>query len=255
MRKVLLLFVLAGFPLSLAAQTADEIVNRYFAARGGLAKIKALQSERVSGTISFGPGAEGPFLVERARPLKMHMEITVAGSTVIRTYDGKSAGWVYNPFEPNPTVHPMSETDLRDVFEEADFEGPFVDYKTKGNQIEYSGKGEVEGRPAFKLKLTNKRGDVGYFFFDVSSYLLLEYEGTRKLGDKEVPWHSYFRDYREVEGLKYPFLIESEVPGTEQTQKITAERIEVNLKIDEARFGKPNPPAAPPPASSSPTPE
>jgi hypothetical protein len=95
--------------LPVAAQTADEILTKYFAARGGLDKIKAIQSERVTGTIYFGPGVDGPFVVERARTLKMHTEVNLNGQIVIRTYDGKSSGWVHNPFVPNPSVQRMSE--------------------------------------------------------------------------------------------------------------------------------------------------
>jgi len=245
MRKLAFLFLALVVALPAAAQTVDDILAKYFAARGGLDKIKAVQSERVSGTISFGPGAEGPFVVERARTLKMHMEFNLNGGVIIRTYDGKSAGWTYNPFVPNPSVQPMSEAELRNIFEEADFDGPFVDYKTKGNQIEVAGKENIEEKPAYKLKLTDRNGDVSYFFFDATTYLLLEWQGTRKMGDHEVPWVSYFRDFREVKGLKYPFLIEAEEPGTENTQKIIADKIEVNVPIDEARFGKPVPPTAP----------
>ena len=36
-----------------AAQTADEIVAKVLAARGGLEKAKAIQSERITGTIYF----------------------------------------------------------------------------------------------------------------------------------------------------------------------------------------------------------
>lgn len=245
------LFVVAAFALlasSLSAQTAEEVVSNYIAARGGLAKIKAVKSERITGTISFGPDAEGPFLVERERPLKMHMEITLNGLTFIRTYDGKSAGWVYNPFTASPSVEPMTETDLRNIFDEADFDGPFVDYKPKGNQIEFVDKEEVLGMTAYKLKLTNKLGDVSYFFFDASTNLLLKWEGERMVAKQNIPWESYFRDFREVNGLKYPFLIESNAPGTDQRQKISAEKIEVNIPVDESRFGKPVPP--PPPASA-----
>ncbi len=246
MRK---LFLLAAFTLlaaSLSAQTVDEIVSHYVEARGGLDKIKAIKSERVTGTISFGPDADGPFFVERERPLKMHMEITLNGQTLIRTYDGKSAGWVYNPFTPNPSVQPMTEADLRGIFDEADFDGPFVDYKEKGNQLEFVGKEEVLGQSAYKLKVANKLGDVSFFYFDASTSLLLKWEGVRKIEDKNVPWESFFHDYREVAGLKYPFLIESDAPGTNQTQRITAEKIEVNIPIEDAHFAEPKPPAPPP---------
>ncbi len=259
MRKIAILAVSLLLALPAAAQSADDILAKYFAARGGLDKIKAVQSERVTGTISFGPGAEGPFVVERARTLKMHMEFNLNGQVLIRTYDGKSTGWTYNPFVPNPSVQPMTEAELRNIFEEADFDGPFVDYKSKGNQVELTGKENIEEKPAYKLKLTNRNGDVSYFFFDASTHLLLEWQGRRKMGDQEVPWVSHFREFREVNGVKYPFLIEAEEPGTENTQKIIADKIEVNVSIDEARFGKPNPPppAAPPaepPAADSPKP-
>jgi hypothetical protein len=245
MRKKWLFLVLALAPGLAVAQTADEVILKYIAARGGLSKIRAIRSERVVGSISFGPGTDGPLLVERERPLKMYLQLSVNGQTLIRSYDGKSSGWIYNPFVPSPSVQPMTENDLKNIFDEADFEGPFVDYKEKGNKIEYLGKVDVEGNPAQKLKLTNKNGEVSYYLFDVASNLPVKWEGTRKVGEKDVPWESYFRDFRDVSGFKYPFVIESDAPGTEQTQKIVSDKIEVNVPMDETHFGKPKQPAAP----------
>src|SRR5664279_3646176 len=150
--KFLVVAALSLLPLSTSAQTVDDILEKYITARGGLAKIKSIQSERVSGTIVFSPEVQGPFVVERERPLKMHMEVTVGRQTLIRVYDGKSTGWIYNPFTNNPSVQTMSESDLRNILDEADFEGPFIDYKAKGNKIELVGKTTVEGKPAFKVK-------------------------------------------------------------------------------------------------------
>jgi hypothetical protein len=237
--------LLFAFPLALPAQTADDVINAYLKARGGLAKIKAVQTERVTGTITFAPGVEGPFFVERKRPLKMHMEITVNGQSLIRVYDGKSSGWVYNPFLPNPSVAAMSAGDLAGIADEADFEGPFVDYKAKGNQIEYVDKEQIDGKIVQKLKLTGKQGDVSYFFFDAATGLIMKWQGTRKVGDKELPWETYFRDFREVDGLKYPFLVESAGADSDQTQKIAATNIETNIPINESQFAKPKPPAPP----------
>jgi len=238
-----LLLPIAG----LRAQTADDVINAYLKARGGLQKIRSIQTERVSGTISFGPNLEGPFFVERKRTLKMHMELHVGGQTLIRVYDGKSAGWIYNPFTPSPAVAPMTGDDIRGISEEADFEGPFVDYKSKGNQIEYAGKEEIEGKQANKLKLTNKYGEVSYFFFDPSTGLILKWEGTRKNGDKDIRWQTFFRDFRDVNGLQYPFLVESGAVGSDQIQKIVATKIEVNISLDDASFGQPKAPAPPAP--------
>ncbi len=243
MRRLFALIAVTLFPFSAFGQTADGIMAKYIAARGGLAKIKALQSERISGTISFGPGEDGTFVVERERPMKLHTELSLNGQTLVRTFDGKSSGWVYNPFAGIPAVEPMSESDISNIGEEADFEGPFIDYKKKGNQVEYVGKAEVEGKPVNKLKLTNKKGEVRHFYFDAVSGLLLESVVNTKEGDKDVLIETFFRDYRDVNGLKYPFLVESNSANPTQPRKIAATNIEVNIRIDEARFGKPNAPA------------
>jgi hypothetical protein len=188
--------------------------------------------------------------------LKMRMEFTINGLMLIRTYDGKSSGWVYNPFTPNAAVQPMADSDVRNIFDEADFDGPFVDYKAKGNKIDFVDKEEVLGKTAYKLKLTNKLGDVSYFYFDASTNLLLKWEGDRMVDKQTFPWESFFQDFRDVSGLKYPFLIESDSPGTEQKQKISAEKVEINVPIDAARFGKPNPPPpATPPAAPAAAPD
>src|SRR5713226_9033572 len=79
----LLLFV----PLAATAQTAEEVVKKALDARGGVDKLKAVQSERLTGRISFSGGEEGPFLVDLNRPLKMPAEITIEGQKVTRVYD------------------------------------------------------------------------------------------------------------------------------------------------------------------------
>ena len=249
MRRWLLFATLLLLPLCTFAQTADDIIDKYVEARGGLAKIKSVQSERVRGTLMFAPGVEGPFVVERERPYKMRMEVSFRDQTLIRVYDGKSAGWIYNPFAADAAVVPMNENELKNIMDEADFEGPFINSKAKGNQLEYAGKTTVEGKPAYKIKLTNKNGEVSYFSFDAASFFLVRWEGKRKSGDQEVTWESYFRDYREIDGLQYPFLIESSAPGTDQAQKIMADKIEVNVTISEAQFKKPNIPTAAAPAT------
>ena len=247
---ILSITLLLFLPLAAAAQTADEIVKKVLDARGGAEKIKSVQSERVSGHVSFSRGMEGTFVVELKRPLKMHVEISIEGQTIIRVYDGKSSGWTINPFLENKDVQPLSSEDLKNVSDESDFDGPLMDYKSKGNQIELVGKENLDDKPVYRLKLTNKNGDVRFYFFDASSFLLLRWEGIRKTADQEIPWESFFSDFHEIKGLKYPFRIEQGSPGTEIRQTLTAEKIEIDPQIDDSRFAKPVPldaPAAPAP--------
>ncbi len=251
---VLCVTLLLFLPLAAVGQTADEIVKKALDARGGIEKIKAVQSERVTGHISFSQGVEGSFVVELKRPQKMHVEISIEGQKIVRVYDGKSTGWMVNPFAENKEAQPLSSEDLKDISDESDFDGPLVDYKAKGNQIELAGQEKLDDQPVYRLKLTNKNGDIRFYFFDASSFLLLKWEGIRKTGDQELPWESFFSEFHEVQGLKYPYRIEQGSPGSEMRQTLTAEKIEIDPPIDDSRFTKPQspaPPADPPPPSST----
>ena len=250
---ILSITLLLSLPPAAAAQTADEIVKKVLDARGGAEKIKAVQSQRITGRVTFPHGEEGSFVVELKRPLKMRAEISVEGQKVIRIYDGKSFGWTINPFLETKDVQPMSTEDLKDISDEADFDGPLMDYKAKGNQVELVGKEKLDDKPVYRLKVTNKNGDIRFYFFDASSFLLLKWEGLRKTGDQELPWESFFSDFHEVQGLKYPFRIDQGSPGTEIKQTLTAEKFEIDPQIDDSRFAKPSLPDAPAdPAPSAP---
>ena len=233
------IFVLLALPATAAAQTADEIVAKSLAARGGVEKIKAVQAQRISGTISFGQDAEGPFVIELKRPLKLHMEVTLAGQKLVRVYNGKGAGWTVNPFAEDHSPQPMAAEDMKNIDDEADFDGPLVDYKAKGNQLELQGKDQVEGKEAFKIKMTKASGDSRIYFIDTTNYQVVKWEGTTHLEDRDVLVQNHLRDYRDVNGLQFPFEIDSDSPDSPQQRKITIEKIELDPKIEEARFGKP----------------
>jgi hypothetical protein len=237
--KVIYVTLFCLLPLTAAAQTPDYIVEKVLAARGGLDKIHAVQAERISGHISFGADAEGPFVVELKRPRKMHMEFTIQGNTLVRVYDGKSAGWANNPFAGKNTPEPMPEEELKNISEESDFDGPLVDHKAKGNRIELVGKDKVEGKEVYRLKLTTKNGDVRFYLFDSETFLLLKWEGKRRYKDEEVPVESYFRDYHDVGGLQFAFEIDSGASAEEISQKILIDKIELDPEISESRFAKP----------------
>ncbi len=244
----LLLFFFAS---SLQAQTVTDILAKVFVARGGLARIHALKSQRVVGTISFGSEASGPFVVELKRPLKMHMTLSVQNQNMVRVYDG-TQGWANNPFGGKMNPDSMSDEDLRNISEEADFDGPLVDYRKKGNQVELVGKDKVEDKDVWRVKLTTKNGDVRYYLFDATSFLLLKWEGQRRAEGKQFPVESYFRDYRDVDGLKFSFQIDSGSSATDLTQKLVIDKIELNPQIPDSEFTKPAAPDATTPAAPAP---
>jgi hypothetical protein len=232
------------FTFSASAQSVDEILAKVIAARGGMTKIRAIHSERVSGKISFGE-VTGPFVVELKRPLKMHMQLTIQNQTMVRVYDGQSQGWANNPFAGKVNPEAMSEDELKNITEESDFDGPLVDYKSKGNKVELAGKDKVSDKDVWRVKLIMKDGDVRSYLFDANSFLLLKWEGKRKYEGQELPVESYFTDYRDAGGLKFAFAIDSGSSATEIAQKIRIEKIDLNPELNDAEFGKPPTPEQP----------
>jgi len=238
-------------PRPAAAQTTDEIVAKVLAARGGLEKAKAVQSERITGTIYFTAELYGPFVAEFKRPGKMHNEVTVQSKTVVRTLNGKGTGWVINPFAGKDAPTAMSEDEVKEAKDESDFDGPLIDSKAKGMTIEYGGTDKVDGKDAYVLKVTHKDGKVSSYSFDAKTYLLVKWSGSDTVNGETVSRETLFHDYRDVGGLKFPFELVSSNPGTDITQKIVVEKIELDPQIDEARFEKP-PPVASAPAGDPP---
>src|SRR5215469_13117391 len=248
-----LLWGSASFRAQDAPNTAEQLVKKAVEARGGEARIKALEAQRVTGTVSFGPGAQGSLLVELKRPGKLHMEVKIQDRTIIRVYDGRESAWLVNPFSENAGPAAMTGNELQNIKEESDFDGPLVDYQAKGNKIELLGKDELSGKAVLKLKLSTKSGEVRTYYFDAATFLLTKWEGVRKSGDQEIPVESFFSDYREVNGLKFPFEVDTDSPGSDRVQKLTLEKIELNPQIDDAHFAKPAaPPASTPAATPAP---
>lgn len=242
------LLAAAGIALAQTAtgQTTDEIVTKVLAARGGLEKAKAVRTERITGTIYFNPEMYGPFLAEFKRPGKMHNEVTIRDKTVVRTFNGKDGGWVINPFAGKNAPQPMSEDEIKDAANESDFDGPLVDAKAKGNAIELAGTEKVEGRDAYILKVTHKDGTVSNYSFDSETFLLTKWSGVDSVNGEAVTRETFFHDYRDVGGLKFAYELVSNNPGSEDTQRIVVDKIEIDPQIDDAHFDKPPaPPAAP----------
>ena len=228
----------------LSAQTVDEIIAKNIQARGGMDKIKSVQTIRSSGTMTMGPGMEAPGSMVQKRPDKARLEFTVQGLTAVQAYDGKEA-WQIMPFTGKKDPETMSADDKKDIEENADIDGPLVDYKSKGNQVELLGKDKVEGTDAYKLKVTLKNGDVITMYLDADSFLEIKEETKRVVRGTEREVESVMGDYKDVNGMMFAFAIENGVKGGQEKEKLTLSKIEINTPVDDSIFKMPPPSPAP----------
>ncbi len=228
----------AAFAVPATAQNVDEIIAKHIQARGGMEKLKAVKSIRMTGKVPIGPGAEAPLVLERKRPNNLRLEVTVQGLTLVQVYDGQNA-WGIMPFQGKKDPEALGEDERKGLAELADLDGPLVDYKVKGNKVELVGKEAVEGTDAYKLKVTLKNGDIRYQYLDTDSFLTLKEESKRTIRGTDVETESALGDYKDTSGLMLPYSIENGIKGKPDKQKLTIEKIELNPTIDDARFKMP----------------
>lgn len=238
MRLVKTLAVLALVTAPLAAETLDDVLAKHWEALGGKDKIAAVSSAKMVAKQVFGP-QEVPATITWKRPDKVRMEFTLQGMTGIQAYDGTTA-WMVMPFLGKNDPEEMTGDDLKDIIEQADLiEGPLYNWQEKGHTVEFLGEDTIEGTPAWKLKLTRKNGDESTIWLDKDAYVEIKSEGKRKRGDQEMDLETSFGDYKEVDGLLFPFSIESKPKGAPQGATITVESIELNPTLDDAAFAMP----------------
>jgi outer membrane lipoprotein-sorting protein len=220
------------------AENVDDIIAKNLKARGGLDKLKSVQTLRMIGKMMVGPGMEAPFTMEFKRPKRMRMDFSFQGMTGTQALDGDS-GWAIVPFTGKKDPERMAPDDLKEAQEQADFDGMLVDHKQKGHKVELVGKQKIEGTDAYKLKVTLKNGDVHYVYLDAEAFLEIKDEGKRFVRGNAVDFESTTSDYKEVNGVMFPFTFEFGAKGQGQKAKLTVTKIEVNPKIDDARFKMP----------------
>src|SRR5918912_1570193 len=233
---------LAG-PLLLAAsasaQTADEIVSKFIKTVGGMQRIQAVKSLRRTGRFNGGGGFEATVVEENKRPNLVRQEFPIQGMTGVTAYDGRT-GWKIEPWNGKKDAEPLGEEELKGIVEDSDLDGPLVNYREKGVRVEYVGREEVEGTDAYKLKVTLKDGDVRYYYMDTDYFVPIKIDTKRMVRGAEREYETLLGDYKEVNGWYLPFSVESGPKGSQFKSKVTYEKIEANVPLDDSRFHIPS---------------
>jgi outer membrane lipoprotein-sorting protein len=229
-----------------AELTAAQVAERNAAARGGVTAWRAVQSMTMTGEMDVGGKADAklPFTMSLKRPHMSRLEIRFENQTAVQTYDGKQ-GWKYRPYLGRTEPEPLKAAELASEQATDELDGALIDAERKGTKIELQGLEKVEGKQAYKLKLTQAGGASRHLWVDAASFLEVKMEGEpRKLDGRPHNVSVFYRDYKSVGGLNMPMTLETAVDGVKQTRKIVIKSVVMNTKLDDTIFGKPVPAAA-----------
>jgi outer membrane lipoprotein-sorting protein len=225
----------------LPAMTAERIVKRNVAARGGLDAWRAVNTLSMSGRLDAGgkPSVELPFVMKLKRGHKSRLEVAFKDQTALQVFDG-SQGWKVRPFLNRDEVEPYTEAEVRSAASWEELDGPLIDYASKGTRVALVGTETVEGKAAYKLRLTFKSGEQRLVWIDGKTFLERKIEAEpRKLDGKLHRVALHYRAFGTEGGLTTPRVLETVVEGVKPTRKLTITKVTVNEPMADALFGKP----------------
>lgn len=232
----LLLVVAAALIAPTAGEpTVDEIVARHVAARGGRQALASVRTVRMAGRATEGPGRAAIVRREIARPGRIRTELEAQGTTSVSAWDG-STGWRVSPLAGRFEAEPLPAEEAAAVAEEADIDGPLVDWKAKGHAVEVVGSETLSGRAAHRLKVTLRSGAARHVWLDAATGLVVRTQSVRRWRGREVTLETLWDNYQETGGVAFPRSIEIGVPGRPRRLRIVVEQLETNVPLDDARF-------------------
>jgi hypothetical protein len=243
--KILTLLLMLGASNLVMAQTADEIINKFFENTGGKDKYAALQGVKMFAKVNQG-GMEIPLEIVQLKDGRQYTSITFQGKVIKQgVFDGTTL-WNTNFMSMKAE---KSDAESTENFKTslADFPDALYDYKAKGYTVELLGKETIEGSETFKLKLTKKpltvdgvkTDNVVFYYFDIDNFVPIMTESEIKAGPaKGKIQQGKMSEYQEVDGLLFPFSLAQGIKG-EPSQALTVIKIELNPKVENSAFEMP----------------
>ena len=215
--------------------SVKQILDRYVQALGGAVALAKVTSRVAKGSRIGADGVLVPEAVYQKAPDKL-LTVTSYPNIVFSNGVNGPMGWAHSSRDG---AIPLSDQLLGQLKREAVF---YKELKTEDlySRLTLLGKASVGDADAYVIQATPVEGPTEKLFFDVRTGLLLRRytESDTPLG--KLPLQMDYEDYREVDGIKQPFLIRWSMPGRSWGRKIV--EMKQNVTIDDAQFNTPSKP-------------
>jgi outer membrane lipoprotein-sorting protein len=168
------------------------------------------------------------------KPNLLRVDLQLGGKKIIQGFNGKLA-WILNEFTDKPeTAEILSDSEMKEMSEKADFDGPLVDYKKKVHSVELLGIETVDGEPCYHLRVTRKDGGKQDSYVSTGSYreVMIAVPGS------SGTISSKYSDYRRVEGTSLPYRIRW-YRNEDLQMEISVTEVRLNATIPSQLFDPP----------------
>jgi hypothetical protein len=232
------LFILVGVLLIAASTTTaqelnlDQVLDKYYKANG-FDKLQNVKSIIMTGSTTTW--VVMPAKTYRVRPNKYRMERDVNDITGLTVYDGKT-GWITAPWSKNPNPQVVAEPNLSELKIQADFDGLLYNWREKGHKVDLVGLEKLGNSDVYRIKVTRSDNIIEYYLIDSKSFLIQKKLGTRNVKGKDLKIDITFSDYRNIDGVMFPFDIMNNSEGQPSSAETQYETIEVDKPVDDNLF-------------------
>ena len=196
--------------------TPKEVLEKYLEAVGGEKALLKLTSRVSVGTVEISAmGVSGTAEMFEQAPNESALVLSVDGLGQMRqTSDGKSQ-WMQDPLVGLVRFNTGFSADTDNFHRE-------LALRKLEASLRFDGHAKVGERDTLVLSRRYESGATEKLFFDLETGLLLRQD------------HTYYEDYREVDGVKLPFITKTESPNGFVILRIR--EIKHNVPVDKSRF-------------------
>ncbi len=236
-----LIVLLAGLTAAVAQTSpqatlpsVDQVLDKYVKALGGKAVLEKLTSRVSKGTLEMdqlpGPAAEE---IYAKAPNKQYMVTDLSSFGQARRGFNGAVGWEDNP---QTGMREVTGPELAAMKRDADFYAA-IKLRELYPKMTVKGKESVNGHDAYAVEATPPEGAAETMYFDADSGLLVRAVRETEGPNGKVTLDITFDDYREVDGIKLPFVMHFSLGEFAFVIKLS--EVKHNLPIDDAKFDKP----------------
>lgn len=229
-RKLCVLIFAAA---ALQAQTAEELIAKHLAARGGAEKFAAIRTMRTEGRIKFGDGEFSPIIVLAKRPAKFYVSFKINGNLMEQRYDGTTA------WSGDSAATGAIKNQILDQAGSA-IGGPLIDAKARGNKVSFAGKEKWKDHDTLKLAVTLPTGTRMAIYLDPKTYLEIGEELFAKVNGEDNVIEETVSEDKRFDGMLFPTLFLSRFK--DQRQRLEIQKMLINPPLADSEF-KPKPKA------------
>lgn len=238
-RSAVALAMSLAFALPAAGQGIDQIVAKNLDARGGVEKLRSVQTVKTSGKMvgSAPPNMPGgkievPITTWVKRPNKVRREMKFPDRTLTVAFDGTTV-WALDSTAGTPQQ--MTGPQAEATRDQAELDPLLLDYKDKGHRLEFVGTEALDGQQVHHLRVTKKNGQVAHHYISAETGLEARIVENFEQGDRKVEVRTELSNYQTVDGMQVPFTIKQYNNGQLAAQFNVAE-VEFNRPMEDDLF-------------------